>query len=454
MGDELESIVAAVAGAQVGLAVTVIRRSTDWLGGLSTRGGLSYMDITPECLSPLFKQLITEAGLQRVALEPERANTVMQQWLASHEVRLISGIQSFTPQADSSGCLSSIHIRQADGSETTLSADFFLDTTPDADLAGACGVPYEEGVGQIFGLETPTLGVSPVFQIEGVSAQAFADAEQALRLQKQTKRLLTDCLPHHPAELRQAWLTREPIVGVDYLDILNPTLGAYYHDWRFGKTVCYDEASFWIDGANISCLTRADGSTALGFNGLVGRVESLKQQLALSREEKPIPETFLKELQAVERFFQTVMKLPQATIIPPKALYVRQTIRCEALKPFTYEQIQAGGVPEAESVGHYSYWLDFRGINGWKVCPDRMPWPKPSFRVGLKACLPKDKTRLGRLAFLGRSAGYDVLSQGACRIVQHNALLAETLVPTIGQALKQGKAVHDIPPHRIEPVSL
>jgi hypothetical protein len=444
LGDELESIVCAIACAVLGLTVVLLRRSQHpWLGGLSTRGGLSYMDLTPEFCSPVFAKLIEEAGVQRVALHPERLHQVLQHYLTEFESRIT--VQS--------GILARpIHTETADSGRPQLQgiedintgaefyAPYVLDTTPDASLIRQLPtIPHRLGLGGIFGesVALNTLGVSPVFRIRHLSVDALVALEASCRALPNMLALLEQHMPWLSPEQRQTLLKRPSFVGVDYIDILNPIIGVAYHAWRYpSDEVAYQEAPYWIDGGNVSILS--DGT--LGFNGLVGRLESIEAQCASSEAELPLPEGFRHELQQVEVFLREKTQNPLVTVLPPETLYIRQTAMVKTQQPLTAQQMYRGGCSLEQAVGSFSYWLDFRGIHAWQAYPNLHPLPKPVFRVGLQAHVFDAAQGYSTVGVLGRSSGYSPLSQGTCRIVQYNALVAEAMAATFAtkpQALHQ-----------------
>jgi hypothetical protein len=437
-GDELEACLLAITAARQGCKVTLARTATGMLGGLSTRGGLSYMDLTPEWLFPLTRSFLDRAGLKRVALHAPTADTLLTELLKESGVTVLSGVGAWEPLLNSQNELIGLKA-QAHGD---LSADFIVDATPDASLARACGVPALKGLGGLFGTHDRVqgLGVSPIFRVAGLSRLRLKAAEKRLRQNAQTPQLLAEVFPHLNAEQRQSLIHRPTYApkSLDYIDILNPTLGAAYHRWRYGNTLSYEQAPFWIDGANIACLP--DGT--LGFNGLLGYWPNLNEQIALSEEKIPVPTEFTQELQAVERFLQEFTATPQLRVLAPQSLYVRQSITLQAQHNLSGQEILSGGVPEYEAIGTFSYWLDFRGLHPWMAYPELHPLPKPVYRSGLNLCLPKaEHKQWRRLLFLSRSAGYSPLSQGACRIVQHQAMLGEALGVAFG-LLAKGYAEH------------
>lgn len=453
IGDELESCLFAVAASLEGWRVTLARRSDGWLGGVSTRGGLGYMDLTPGLVPPLMLRFLEEAGLKRVALCPQKADAVLRSWLAANAIHLISGAKEYSPVWDAHKKLLGVQIAPE---QAPLEADFYVDATPDATLARACGVPYLEGLGGVLGHTGPLnfLGVSPVFTIKGLSRTDLRKAEAQLRQRNDAANLLEATFPFYSAAYRQALLERPTYApdALDYIDVLNPTLGAYYHKWRYGRSLPYQEAPFWIDGGNIACLSQADASETLVFNGLLASCPNLEKQLAYSEETEPYPQAFNDELQAVEAFLKEITGQQAIKVEAPPSLYVRQTVLLQARCNLSGTDLLTGGVSVKESIGQFSYWLDFRGLHPWVGYPDLHPLPKPVFASSLQTCFPKEQKRLHNLAFLGRSAGFSPLSQGACRIVQHSCLLAEALAVALGIAKQGKKHPAQVEPERIRVV--
>lgn len=458
-GDEVESVLTAVSAARCGVRVILVRRSQGLLGGLSTRGGLSYMDITPECKSPLFEEFTRHAGVIRVGLEPNWAHRVLQGMLTAAEVTVLSGVSAQWERSPS-GALTGW--RLTDG--TTLQAAQYIDATPDADLAREAGVPYLRGLGGVLGPEQDYLAVSPVFEIEGVPKDDLMAFEATLREKPQMPTWLAQALPYHPPELREEYRTRPCFSpeGMDYLDILNPVIGIAYHQWRHGEVESYPTAETWIDGANISLLTREDRPPAMGFNGMVSqlltrrspyREDPFAALLALSQG-GAVPQALHEEMAAFETYLQTVGRFTQARVIAPQEMYVRQTLTLLARENMTAAMMLQGGVDEASSIGVFSYWLDLRGTQMWKRYPGEH-LPKPVFRVGLSVALPPEpmiRAGLHHFAFVGRSAGYSPIGQGAGRIVQHNAMLGEGVGVAAALAVQAGATLAEVSPAEVRGV--
>ncbi len=462
IGDEVESILTAVSAARAGASVALARRSRSRLGGLSVRGGLTYMDITPDCIQGLFAEFLERTALIRVALNPDAAHRELLAMLREATIPVYSGVEAIV-DLDESGCPASVLLNalplagnplslMLNAEDTAylnaplpenglcLNPTILIDSTPDADIMRALGLPYIIGLGGLLGDSQNFLGVSPVFRIANVSVEALQTYEAGLRAQPNVLSTLATALPFHTPEQRAELVTRPTYApeDSDYLDILNPLIGIDYHCWRHGDPATYPDAGILIDGGNISRLK--DGT--LGFNGLVAQASaldlSLDDLLALSQDGH-CPLALLAELDFVERYLRQHCGFTDATVLAPESLYVRQTVTLLAKENMTARDAIAGGVPPEAAVGTFSYWLDLRGTQLTRLYPDTH-LPKPVFNVGLSVALPPEPVslqedvddfitlpRLQNIAFVGRSAGFSPLGQGTGRIVQHNAMLGEGL---------------------------
>lgn len=454
IGDEVETILSAVSAARSGAKVILARRSVSYLGGLSVRGGLSYMDITPEFVTGLFQEFLQRAGVIRVALNPEKARQALSELLAEATVTVISGVEAFI-DLDSDGFPASALLKPTSGDLSSISEPLqitpkiVIDATPDADIARALGLPFIKGLGGVLGTRQNFLGVSPVFRLTGVSVEGLRDFEASLRENPRLPELLRHALPHHPPELLAEYMTRPTFAppDMDYLDILNPVIGIDYHLWRHDgmdkveAARSYAEAGIFIDGANISRL--ADGS--LGFNGLIAQADFLnlgfEDLLALSAG-GPIPDLLQQEMSAFERYLREKGGFSDAGVIPPDEIYVRQTVTLLSQENMTARKAILGGVSKEQAIGTFSYWLDLRGTLLWRIYSGE-ELPKPVFNIGLNVALPV-KGSIQNFAFVSRSAGYSPIGQGAGRIVQHNAILGEAVGVAAALAVQQNRPLHEI----------
>jgi hypothetical protein len=422
IGDEVESVLTAVSAARAGASVILARRSEGRLGGLSVRGGLSYMDITPEFVTGLFKEFLARSELVRVALNPEKAHHTLSGMLSEAGITVISGAEP-SVEFGANGEPERASLVQSN-TTIVIFSKVVIDATPDADIARAAGVPFIKGLGGILGEEQDFLGVSPVFRITGISVPEFRDFEERLRQNPLLPDILKKALPYHPPELRDEYITRPTFApdDKDYLDVLNPVIGIDYHIWRHGAPDGYADAGIFIDGGNISRL--ADGS--LGFNGLVAQAKALNlgfDDLLRLSQGGTTPEPLQAEMRAFERYLQEIGGFSAAKVVAPEELYVRQTVTLLSRENMTARKAIEGGVSPEKALGTFSYWLDLRGTQLWKLYPGEH-LPKPVFNVGLDVALPLTPA-LQNFAFVSRSAGYSPIGQGTGRIVQHNALLGE-----------------------------
>lgn len=443
VGDEVESVLTAVSAARAGIKVALARRSLSAFGGLSVRGGLSYMDITPEFVTGLFAEFLKRTGLIRVALNPDRAHVVLSEMLSESEVEVFSGVETEI-ELNADGFPQRARLQNISTQETYEHfPKIVIDATPDADIARYLGLPYIIGLGGVLGDDQNFLGVSPVFQITGVSVSEFRTFEEKLRQQPDLPEILAKALPYHPEKLRAEYVTRPTFApdDMDYLDILNPVIGIDYHIWRYGNAESYAHADIAIDGGNVSRL--ADGS--LGFNGLVAKADALDldfEDLITMSQGGPVPEELLEEMRYFERYLRERAGFSQAQVIPPEEMYVRQTLTLLSKENMTARKTIEGGVKLEKAIGTFSYWLDLRGAQLWKRFPGE-DLPKPVFNVGLDVALPL-VPNIQNFGFIGRSAGYSPIGQGTGRIVQHNSLLGEGLGVAAALAVLSNATLSDI----------
>ncbi|MBY0449470.1 MAG: FAD-dependent oxidoreductase [Cyanobacteria bacterium] len=467
LGEEIESVLAAVSAARMGVKTVLLVSDEGRLGGLSTQGGLSYMDITLGCLPPLFSEFLDRAGVKRVGLEPARAEETLRQMLADAGVRVDT--QS--------------HLGE-------YPAQIFIDATPDASLVSALELPCIEGLGGLLkgrqsGSENPPefIGVSPVFRIHHLPISHLQKAEAEIRALEGWSDILEAALPFHDPSLWQEYVTRPTFQSdnpaeQDYLDILNPSIGIAFHIWKQQKTIqegaprqniaslstetrlagarTYAEAPIWIDGGNVACLPEG----VLSFNGMVMRVDALPpapgqvpeatilNRLLAYSQSGGVPAVLIQEMQLFEAFLRQHAGDSEIAIEAPKALYIRQTRTMLTQKNMTARQMLAGGVPEEDAIGVFSYWLDFRGVQLSRYFPGLYHLPKPVFRVGL-GCALLAQAGLESWAVVGRSAGYSPVAQGAGRIIQHNAQVGEAVGIAAALAIKHGCPMREIPARSI-----
>lgn len=444
VGDEIESCLTAVSAARALAAlgqastdesptVTLWRPDNGLLGGLSTRAQLSYMDITPEWVAPVFGEFLTRAGVERVALERHNAQQVLQAMLNEARVQTGAGGQLQGIKQISNGW-------QVHGDTATVNATIVIDATPDSDVANGLGVPFTCGLGGLLGDDFPdTLGVTPVFHTTGVSAKELMAFEADLRARPETTNLIAAGLPWLTASEQAELMSRPVFCQQDYVDVLNPVIGLYFHQWCGHSPESYPTAPIKVDGFNISQLPNG----VLGWNGLVATVDDVNQQLTLSKNPQANwPIGLCKALSQFQAFLRNEGGLSQAVVIPPEQLYIRQTRNVVSPNQVTATQLFQGGVSPEEAIGTFSYWIDLRGVSLHQRWPETMNLPKPTFNVGLAHCWLPD---CPNVALVSRSGGYSPLAQGACRIVQHLAQVGEGVGIAAALALKNKQPFAAVP---------
>jgi hypothetical protein len=294
------------------------------------------------------------------------------------------------------------------------------------------------------------LGVSPVFTLQGVPYTDLMAFEAQCRQRPDMASDIRQALPWHPPDLQHALLTRPCFAPADedYLDILNPVLGIAFHRWWQGHASTYSRAPVWIDGGNVARLPNGQ----LSFNGMVCPAPNLATALQWSRQ--GVMPVFLQQaMQAFQQFLQTVGGFKQARVIAPQQLYVRQTRHVLTRRMATAADLLAQqgqpspaacktgvkGLPS--TAGPYTYWLDTRGIDLRQYVRGFTQFDKPLFYTDVAYTLCRKNPYM---AVLGRSAGYGPLAQATCRIVQHNAWLAEVLAPVALMAAQQASPLQQV----------
>jgi hypothetical protein len=449
-GDELEACLCALMLLRQGIAVTLYARYPERLGGLSTRGGLAYMDITPEGLPPLMAWVIKQCGFKRVALHAETTHTVLHRLLleAGCTIRPYSAFQqalwNTNPQHPRIAA-----VLENDGTHHPV--DALIDATPDATVAHQLGHPSLLGLNGVFeasdlsaDVSTPqSLGVSPIFRIRGLCHRVLQQAEATFRESAEAPELMRRHMPWLSEQEREALLNRPTYAPdeEDYLDILSPCIGVAYHHWRFGETEVYETAPHWIDGFNIARLL--DGT--LSFNGLIMRLP-LNQQLAISEEGQPPTPEMHHAMQDVLAFLKQFTGIETLDLISPEEVYIRQTRLTQARQILSARHVLMGGVPAEESIGSFSYWLDYRGVHAWRYYPELAPLPKPCFNATLA---PHCSPLADNFFLLNRSAGFSPLAQGICRIVQYNAMIGEALALALAVAFREDCPAWQVPAREV-----
>ncbi|MFN8614460.1 MAG: FAD-dependent oxidoreductase [Vampirovibrionales bacterium] len=468
IGDEIESGLTAVSAAlalkalgcepSVTLLAPPASEENGLLGGLSTRGGLSYMDITLNegsaiYKSPLFDEFLQRAGVIRVALHAQQASDTLRTMLSEAGVTVQVGTVNSVQQRSSGW---SITTEQGQWFETRV----LVDATPDADVARLAGCRMITGLGgllqQVSGNPNApdSLGITPLFTLDGLDRKALIVFEEALRKDPVTPELIAKGLPWlNPAE--QTELLIRPVFSPDdedYVDILSPVIGLHWHRWRGGTPESYPLASPKIDGFNTAWLNKNQPNEAFGFNGIVFTGSSVEDCIALSQGKYGLPSEMAQSVDSFCQFLREVGGLTVGSVSTGAMPYVRQTVQIHTQTMVTGAQLLQGGVEASEVIGTFSYWVDWRGANLKQYAPHLVPFPKPVFNVGLGSAFPTGDFQ--NLAVVGRSAGYGPVAQGACRIIQHNAMVGEAVGIAAALAIQSQVPMQRVSTHCIQAMQL
>jgi hypothetical protein len=459
IGDEVESILTAVSAYRASnelnhpTSIGLIRHNApkdSLLGGLSTRGGLSYMDITLEHIPPLFGEFLCRADVTRIGLCPKKAHDSLTAMLVETDITVLNEDVTHAQQIDNNRW--TLTLNKGD----TVKSTIILDTTPDADIARLAGAKYTEGLGHFMQKPVPdfpnTLGVSAVFTLHHLPRKTLIDIEEQLRKHPDSKAYLTKALPYKTKADIEELLTR-PVFSPDdndYVDILNPLIGVHFHAWREQPLSDYLDTAIHVDGFNTSrlpeyCLTTgAENGEYFGMNGMVMKLPDTNTQIKLSQGKQPIPKLMA---ETIEQFRQFLIEhgAPESTSVTlPQQAYVRQTVNIHSDNMLSAQQLFSGGVNAEDAIGTFSYWVDLRGIQWCEFFPNEAELPKPVFNVGIAQCFPKPTSdkHFNNLAVISRSAGYGPIAQGPCRIIQHQAMVGEAMAILAVAAIQQGNLLH------------
>ncbi|MEB3205404.1 MAG: FAD-dependent oxidoreductase, partial [Candidatus Sericytochromatia bacterium] len=415
VGHETEAVLAAVAGARLGLDTVLVVPRGRMLGGLLTEGGLAFVDrdsrhLTPPAETPadgLFAEFLARAGVRLVALDPDKGARVLADMLHEAGVRVVHGAWQRTRAVPSAQGLV-LEALEVDGQ--WLEGQAFLDGTPDGDLAEALGVPFATGFTE-HGTDR-VLGISPLPRVRGVTPETIVA----------TCRMLAQD-PDLEARKQAAFGNRRFLdldAGEDWILIGPPYLALAFQRWREREgSPC--PVTFEADGFNVAVLGPDDTS----WNGLIYHVDDPARRLAWSRD--GADDTMRAEVALFGRFLREGLGWRDAVVTCPSGLYVRQTRHARRTRHLLgLSEIAAGAT--LPRVGTFCYWPDFRGF---AVTPTQGPLVAPVVPgTGWLA----DWTNVGMAS---RAAGYTAPAHSLCRLVQVNVVLGTGLAAAV--AVHQGK---------------
>lgn len=413
VGHETEAVLAAVAGARLGLATVLVAPPGRLLGGLLTEGGLAFVDrdsrhLTPPASSPhdgIFAEFLDRAGVRLVALDPDRGVAALETMLAEAGVVVLRGHWA---QARSRASADGLVLEALEIEGRWLEGKAFLDGTADGDLAETLGVPFATGF--VEHGHSRVLGISPLPRVRGVTPETIVTT---------CRTLAGD--PDLQARRQAAFGERrflELEAADDWILIGPPYLALAFQRWREREGLgC--PFGFEADGFNVAVLGPDDTS----WNGLIYHVDDPAQRLTWSRE--GADDAMRAEVALFERFLREDLGWTDARVTCPPGLYVRQTRHARRTRHLLGLSEIASGKP-LPRVGTFCYWPDFRGF---AVTPTKGPLVAP---VVPDAGWLADWTNVG---MAGRAAGYTAPAHALCRLVQYNVVLGTGLAAAVALAV-------------------
>lgn len=431
--------------------------SQQGVGGHLVRGGLAYLDRSqiPKELrdrfnlpefgdgSALYNEFLRESRVDKVALDGRQADKALRQMLRDAGVDILSRVAIDSVTKDGSRLQT---IRTAKGE--VYAADCFIDSTVNAELAQAAGVPKLPGFGTL-GLPESELSVSLVFETEGLSPTTLKQIELEYikrfsnRSDTEAQRFL-DVATNGDTGLAnvlrlelvdQFGKPRSMHIGSDYIDILTKALSIAYHAYR-GTKLSLGESFAILDNANIARLPNG----RLSWNALLFWVSASEAEALARSGAKPTP-AMLREMTFIDRWFRSLHPTVRVVRAMPE-LYIRHAGNItDVVQPLSGTQMLMGGIPMAEALGTFGYHFDIRGgINGLKQRAkekgvdlknrllekgsEQLYFQQPLFNVGMRHAIAKS---VPNLAVISPASGFTGMASSAGRIVEFNAAVGQAI---------------------------
>ncbi|MBF2076385.1 MAG: FAD-dependent oxidoreductase [Synechococcales cyanobacterium C42_A2020_086] len=451
-GDELPGILALVTAAreyrartnQLPRSLVMFKgNSQEGVGGHLVRGRLAYLDRSSVPLSirqalglddfgdppAIYKEFLTRAGVRKVALDPNRANTVLRQMLSEVGADILSRVE-IASVVRSGDRISEIQLTRGE----SYRGKQFIDCTVNAELAQAAGVKKLPGFASL-GLPDAELAVTLVFETEGLSPSLLKATEDTY-LRRFTdpndsaaQRWLDIAAGGDPAYkqriVRDLYYPNGQLkrmdIGVDYIDVYSEALPIAYHSFR-GTKMELTPTNAQFDNPNIAILSNPN---RLSWNGLLFFVNAAQAETLARNAARPTPE-MLREMSFVEQWLRS---LGATSVRPAPELYIRHagTIT-DVVQPLSGAQMMAGGVSINQALGSFGYAFDARGgIHGADVRAAQVGAPSPPFKqpllnVGMYHALLKS---IPNLAVVSPASGFDGQASTAGRIVEFNVAVGQ-----------------------------
>ncbi|WP_416667548.1 FAD-dependent oxidoreductase [Egbenema bharatensis] len=336
------------------------------LGGHLVRGRLAYLDRSSIPLEirqrhnlddfgdppALYKEFLRRSGVALIALDHARANQVLRQMLSEVRADILSSIEIAAVLKDGPR-LSGIRTHRG---EIYRGRQFF-DSTVNAELAQAAGVPMLKGF-ETFGLPNSSLSVTLVVETEGLPIHELKaiEAHYLRRMNNpadtEAQRFIQVAASSDPRliqELRQDLARRDERgqfltmwQGRDYIDVRSRALLIAYHAFRGTKLSQYESRAIF-DNANIAILPNGN----LSWNALMFQVNADEAEALARNQAKPTPEMW-NELGYVEKWFLSLgfKSIGQGTVCSSHGKCPRRSATPDGGNDVD------GGSPKPRSPGH------------------------------------------------------------------------------------------------------
>lgn len=412
--------------------------SREGVGGHLVRGGLAYLDRScipqevrfslglPTFGDPvaIYQEFLRRVGVNQIALDPRKADTVLRNFLSEIGADMISRV-TIAALLKQGNTLSGIRLTNGE----TYLASQFIDCTVNAELAQGAGVKKLQGF-ETFGLPESELPVTLVFETEGLTVPQLRNLELAyirrfLNLNDmEAQRYLAIAAGNNPT-LAEQWrrgmvdVNGNPMTfyaGPDFIDVRCRALSIAYHSFR-GKKWSLKESGMILDQGNIAIL----GHNRLSWNALMFYTTGAQAEVLARNAAKPTP-PMLQEIAMLETWFRS---LGATALRPTSELYIRHAGNITGVvKPLSGAEMLAGGVPATEAIGTFGYHLDVRGgITGLGNRATTLGigsitfHAPPLFNIGILHALVRT---VPNLAVISPASGFDGYACAAGRIIEFN----------------------------------
>lgn len=400
VGASPEGIAAAISAARAG-AETLLLDTAPEPGGLITRGWLNQFDLN--CLpdgSPairgFFAEIVAELGGDSFDLR--RARQVFARLLAGQpHLTVALGLAGFSPAA-TGPVVTGLDILPGEPGATLpaeegrrrITAERFIDATPDAAFAAAAGARFTVGR-QDLGLGRGTMAATLVFRVRGVDWPAV---RQALR---------DDGDPLTGSTPRSAWGFGELGRGFASPDPSLRLRGLNLGREENGDVLINSLLLFGVDPLDPASVARARARGVAALPGVVDYLRARVPGFGAATLAGAAPELYVRESRHLESLYRlTIDDVLEHRDFPDKIVLASYPVDLQPYSPGDLGQVV--GNPRA-------YTIPFRAL------------------------VPKG---FDNLLVAGRSAGYDALAQGSARVLPVGMAEGQAAGLAAAQSLVEG----------------